>query len=93
MALLVVLLLISPKAKADCAEQVKECEELVQSADRVIENQSDLIYNLNIQVSNLERQTKIQQEMLEERAAWYKQPQVVAPTFLILGVLAGALAK
>ncbi len=95
--ILSLLLLASPMAHADQTEQLAECEALLDSADVVIDKQAETITELDVQNGRLSKALDFQvsetARLTEQNTAWYREPQFVGSTALLVGFLAGVLVN
>lgn len=91
-------LVIASDDKSDCSQVIRDCNIALKKADAVIQEQQNMIHTLDGALGScLEANKSLElsfREAEEGRQAWYRQPEIVIPGAVTIGIILGLyLAK
>lgn len=80
-------------ADSDCQDVIKDCNVALKKADAVIAGQNDAINTLHGALGACRDSNKALEvnfrEAEEGRNAWYRQPEIVIPASVVVGLILG----
>ncbi len=83
---------LTPIEQDNLQERIADCEAALDLADKALNGQADLITQLSNQNARLEHSLDYATAELAREKSWFRDPKVLAPAAMVLGVALGAYA-